>query len=184
MTAIEDYKLANKNITRFNKHLKRGNNDLVAAMYAMYCTGKSMRYIAKEYNRTHQSIYHVFNSRHYPLRSKQLKGLLVLDNIKFTETKGGYLRGTFNGRRLSMQRYVWEKHFGPVPSDSCVYHKDHDRKNNTIENLELIKISDMSGKFNPKGRNQYSFGRPGYGKTQRELRREKVARRWAKINAL
>jgi hypothetical protein len=58
------------------------------------CTGKSLEEVGTVYHKTRQTVYDVFRSRGYKLRSKQLKGLQILDGIRFTETKGGYLRGT------------------------------------------------------------------------------------------
>ena len=110
--ALRDFKPVNK--IRYNQHPKRQNNDLVDAMYAMYSTPgedgrfRSIEAVAKVYRRTRQAVYDLLRSRGYELRSKRLDGLQVLDGIRFTKTKGGYLRGTYNGRRILMHTYVWE----------------------------------------------------------------------------
>lgn len=159
-TFIEDFeKSANK--IKFNRHRHRKNNDLVAAMYAMYLRGPdgkpcSLEKIAKIYKRTRQAVYDTFRSRGYNLRSKELRGLQVLDGIKFTEMKGGYLRGSFGKRRLTMQKYVWEKERGPVKEGFVIYHIDGDKQNNNLGNLELVAFADMQKKFNPKGINQFT----------------------------
>lgn len=44
------------------------------------------------------------------------------------------------GRRL--HRVVWEFHNGPVPAGFHVHHKDGDRANNDISNLELLPASE------------------------------------------
>ena len=112
-SALQDYKPVNK--IRYNKHPRRKNNEIVAAMYAMYSTPgedgrvRSIEAVARVYRKTRQAVYDMFRSRGYELRSKRLDGLQVLDGIRFTKTKGGYLRGTFNGRRILMHTYVWEK---------------------------------------------------------------------------
>lgn len=152
---LEDLGLV-KNQIRFNKHKKRKNNDKVAAMYAAYCDGMSLHAIGKMYRKTRQAIYDVFRSRGYPLRSKQLKGLQVFDGIKFTEAKGGHLRGTTPFGRMLMHQYVWQKTNGPIPDGHYIFHKDRDPKNNELTNLELLAKKDMSKKFNPSGRNQFS----------------------------
>lgn len=36
------------------------------------------------------------------------------------------------------QRLVWERHHGPVPEGYDVHHKDRDKLNNAIENLEML----------------------------------------------
>jgi hypothetical protein len=143
------------NPIRFNKHPKRKNNDLVAAMYAMYQTGKSLNQIGVVYGRTRQAVYDVFQTRGYKLRSKELKGLQILNGINFTLTKGGYLRGSMNGKRVLMHRYVWETNRSPIPPDHDIHHINKNKQDNRIENLELLSKSEHARKY-ATGRNQYS----------------------------
>lgn len=149
----------NMNRIRLNKHPKRKNNYIVAAMYAMYKRGPegkpmSLAQIAKMYRKTRQSIHSVFQSRGYPLRSKEVGPIQVLDGLNFTETKDGYWRMTNKKRRL-MHVYVWEKHNRRLPKKSGIHHKDLDRANNKIENLECLSIIEISSKHNPHF-NQYT----------------------------
>lgn len=146
------------NPIRFNKHPKRKNNDLVAAMYAMYQMGKSLEKIAVIYGRTRQAVYDVFRTRGYELRKKELKGLQILNGVNFTLTKGGYLRGSINGERVLMHRYVWETNRTPIPPKHDIHHIDKNRQNNSIENLELLPKAEHSRKY-ATGRNQYSLKR-------------------------
>lgn len=143
------------NEIRFNKHLKRKNNDLVAAMYAMYKTGKSLKDIGIVYGRTRQCIYDVFRTRKYQLRSKELKGLQILNGINFTLTKRGYLRGSVNGVRVLMHRYVWETMRSPIPPGHDIHHLNRNRQDNRIENLELLSKSEHSRKYST-GHNQFT----------------------------
>lgn len=145
-----------KNKVLKNKHPNRKNNQVVAAMYSAYQSGMSLEQIAKLYRKTRQCVYDLFRSRGYPLRSKQHKGLTIIDGVRFTETKGGYLRGTFNKKRILAHWYVWEKAHGPIPAGYVIHHKDHDPKNNSLENLELVARDKMGKTFNPNGRNQFS----------------------------
>lgn len=147
----------------YNKHKYRKNHEVVAAMYAMYMTPdpdtnklRSLTDIGKVYRKSRQAIYDLFKSRGYQLRSKELKGLQVYDNHKFTLTKDGYLRGTVNKKRVLMHVYVWLKFNGNIPENYCVYHKDRNKENNKIDNLEIIHKSKMSSYFNPNGNNQYT----------------------------
>lgn len=57
-----------------------------------------------------------------------------IDGIKFFQRKDGY----FKARIKYAHRYVWEKNFGEIPKDFHVHHKDGDKSNNKISNLELI----------------------------------------------
>lgn len=140
----------------YNKHRKRKNHEIVAAMYAMYCLPKSLEEIGKVYRKSRQGVYDLFKSRGYKLRSKEMKGLQILDGKKFTLSSGGYLRGTINKKRVLMHYYVWEKKHGQVPKDHCLYHKDKNKENNKLSNLALIHKSKMSAVFNPNGYNQHT----------------------------
>lgn len=148
-------KLANE--LRFNKHRKRKNNDKVAAMYAMYQTGKSLEKIGRIYRKTRQTVYDVFKTRGYELRRKMLVGLLQVDGIQFTKTKGNHYRGTKDGKRILLHRYLWEKYHGPVPYEHVVYHIDRNVLNNDPSNLGVLMKNKMGRSFNPEGRNQYTY---------------------------
>ena len=142
---------------KYNLHPKRKNNLIVAAMYDAYQGGMSLDAIGKLYGKTRQAIYDTFRSRGYPLRSKQYKGLQVLDGIRFTLAKNGHLRGTLpDGRRVMMHWYVWERVHGPIPAGHCIYHVDKNPTNNALENLAILPKEMMGRYFNPTGRNQFS----------------------------
>jgi len=170
------------NNVRFNKHLKRKNNEIVAAMYALYCTGKSLQEVGAVYQKTRQAVYDVFRTRGYELRSKQFKGLQVLDGIRFTLTKGGYLRGTTpDGRRILLHQFVWEKHNGPIPPKHVVRIMNGDLHDCRIENLELLSLSEWNKRFSPH-LNQFTSP-TGSRKTRTSVRdrvRAERDARWAK----
>lgn len=58
------------------------------------------------------------------------------DGKKFVldEDKGYFKCGT-----VYMHRYVWEYHNGPIPEGYEIHHKDLNRANNKIENLECLE---------------------------------------------
>ena len=47
----------------------------------------------------------------------------------------------FQCRGKRLHRVVWEYHNGPIPKGFHVHHKDNNRSNNQIENLELLHKS-------------------------------------------
>lgn len=62
------------------------------------------------------------------------------NGIKFTrdEKTGYYLNSTIRKR---MHRYVWEFYNGEIPKGYQIHHKDKDKANNDISNLEMIPRS-------------------------------------------
>ena len=54
-------------------------------------------------------------------------------------TKKGYLRYRTDGKRLRMEhQLVWEEHFGKIPAGMQIHHKDFDKTNNDVSNLQLV----------------------------------------------
>lgn len=65
----------------------------------------------------------------------------------------GYERKTWNGYTLvkideknwvRKHIYLWEQHNGPIPNDSCLIFLDGNKENVTLENLELVKRSELA----------------------------------------
>ena len=134
---------------KLTKNKRHENDEIVNAMYAMYCLPRSLEYIGRKYGLKRQTIYALLKQWGYSLRSKKMLGLQVLDNINFSKITGNeFLRGTVNKKRIYMHHYVWQKYKGDIPYKHCVYHKDRNRSNNNIENLILIPKDKMSSKFN------------------------------------
>lgn len=97
--------------------------------------GKSLEDIGKLYRISRQAVYDLFNLRGYELRSKKMEGLIIIDGIKFTLNKQGYLRGTVNKKRTTAQKYVWEKYNGSVPDGYVIHHKNGIKTDNDVSNL-------------------------------------------------
>lgn len=53
-----------------------------------------------------------------------------------------YLYVTKNSKRKQVHILEWEKHNGPKPKNMCIHHKDNDKHNFNINNLELLSHSD------------------------------------------
>ena len=50
----------------------------------------------------------------------------------------GYFRKKTNGVLEMYHRTVWKEHYGDIPEGYEVHHKDHNKENNDITNLELL----------------------------------------------
>ena len=56
--------------------------------------------------------------------------------------KKGYAQIYINGKDTKLHVYIWEKENGPKPKGYEIHHKDLDKSNYDISNLELLKLSD------------------------------------------
>lgn len=69
-----------------------------------------------------------------------------------TLSKAGYIVICIDGVRKYQHRDIMEKHIGrSLEEDELVHHINHDRKDNRIENLQLVKKSEHSKIHAPKG---------------------------------
>lgn len=75
----------------------------------------------------------------------RLAGLLLKSpKLANSATRSGYLRLSWSspGRARSLEarqhRVIWETFVGPIPPGYQINHKDLDKKNNRLENLEVV----------------------------------------------
>lgn len=61
---------------------------------------------------------------------------VVYEGHKYTVQQGYYRRV------CQLHRRIWENHFGKIPDDHQIHHKNGIKTDNRIENLECIHISD------------------------------------------
>lgn len=47
-----------------------------------------------------------------------------------------------NGKKMDEHRFVWEQAYGPIPPNHVVHHKNGNKSDNRLENLELLTLSD------------------------------------------
>ena len=59
---------------------------------------------------------------------------------KWTEKSTGYYQSTqdIEGKRRWLHQWTWQKENGPQPRGYEVHHKDHNKHNNELSNLELL----------------------------------------------
>lgn len=66
-----------------------------------------------------------------------MEKFIYYNGLKFTrDDKTGYYLNSTNRKRL--HRYVWESVNGDIPEGYEIHHKDGDKSNNDISNLELL----------------------------------------------
>lgn len=53
--------------------------------------------------------------------------------------KDGYIDHKIGGKMYLEHRLIWEAEHGPIPDGYVIHHKDHNRANNKLENLELME---------------------------------------------
>lgn len=65
-------------------------------------------------------------------------------NVYTNNGDKGYYRCYHEGKLKRYHRVVWEEHHGPIPEGFDIHHKDMDKANNDISNLELISHKEHS----------------------------------------
>lgn len=123
-------------------------------MYLEYCDGMSLDDVGKMFCMTRQSVYCGFKRRDFKLRSQKKLDCLYFNGKKYTLRNHGYYSCT-NGNRNLMHRDVWEFYNGDIPVGYDVHHKNQDKSDNRIKNLELLK-KDEHARMYATGHNQYS----------------------------
>jgi hypothetical protein len=122
--------------------------------YQSYLDGYSLEQVAEQLQVTRQCVYKAFKKRGYSLRGVNFRPHQLYDGKKFTLRNTGYYASTTDERCL-MHRYVWELQNGGIPNGYDIHHRDRNKSNNSIENLELIKHDDHAKKYST-GNNQFT----------------------------
>lgn len=52
----------------------------------------------------------------------------------------GYPTIYVDGKNVLLHRYIWEKHYGTIPEGFEIHHKDKNRHNYDLSNLELVEL--------------------------------------------
>lgn len=129
-------------------------NKLYEEMYDWYKQGYSLQQVGEMFGMSRQSVYTGFKRRKYLLREKKELPFVTFNSEKFTIRNNGYYGKTYGNREL-MHRYVWRFYKGDIPKGYDIHHKDRNKTNNKIENLEIYEKSEHARKFNT-GRNQFT----------------------------
>jgi hypothetical protein len=141
------------------RQFNRKNNVKVAHLYALYLSGKSLRYIAEVMYQgrfTHQALADVFRVRGYKLRTKKLKPARIYKGVEYRPAHGGY-RSRVGGKTVYLHKLIWEEHNGKIPPDHYIIFKDSNHENIVIENLICILSIDAKKQYNYS--NQFGYKR-------------------------
>jgi hypothetical protein len=131
------------------------NDERADKAVELYNSGMSFAKVAKIMGGTRQSIYDMVRLRSkYKPRRVMPADCQYFNGIKYTKRANGYFLST-KGNRTLMHRDVWEFYNSPIPEGFDIHHKDHNRANNKIENLELIAKDEHARKY-ATGHNQFS----------------------------
>lgn len=134
---------------------RRRNDDKANKAVFLYNDGFSISEIAEKLGGTRQSIYDLLIRRDgYEPRKLEPADCQYFNNRKYSKRANGYYLATSKPRTL-MHRDVWESINGKIPFNHDVHHKDHDRSNNTIDNLELLSKQEHARRYST-GHNQYT----------------------------
>jgi len=125
-------------------------------MYEFYNQGFSLAQVARKYGVTRQSVYGLFKYRNWCLREKTELPYTVFEGSKYTMRNNGYY-GKTCGKRTLLHRDVWKWHEGEIPRGYDIHHRDGDKTNNSIENLECLPKAEHTRKYSPH-HNQYTKG--------------------------
>jgi len=93
----------------------------------------------------------------------------------------GYRVQYINGGLVYEHRLVWEYFNGAIPSGLEINHKDGNRQNNELKNLELVTRSEnikhsyeVLGRKTPTGKDHWMFGKSPSSTTKAKMRKAKL----------
>ena len=117
--------------------LKRDHGDWNDA----YRKGIPIGMIARLAGVTRQAVQWWLVNNGFGLRKRILKPYVIFRGEKFSADKKGYMMSTTTIGR-SLHRFKWESMRGPIPKGFHVHHKDENKMNNSIYNLECLSPKD------------------------------------------
>src|SRR5688500_6774983 len=129
--------------------MSRAGDVRAAAMFARYELGLSLSQVAAELGCTRQTVYGLFAARGWKLRSRTpARKCVGWNGLRYTMRDSGYFACTTGDRHL-LHRAVWALANGPIPDDYDVHHRDEDKTNNALSNLECLPKAEHTRLYSP-----------------------------------
>ena len=119
-----------------------------------YKKGFSCEAIGQMFSISRQAVWEWLLNNGYTLRKKKILSYIIYRDIKFTPSGHGYYRATRRKKNISLHRYKYQCEIGEIPDGYDIHHRDGDRQNNDLKNLECITKADHTRKYSPHC-NQY-----------------------------
>lgn len=115
------------------------NDALAIRMYDRYCQGLSVEEVAREFGRSRQSVWKMWDRRGYQLRPVRgpARAAVEYGGVTYSVGTQGYMRSTTGDRHL-LHRRVWQEANGTIPPGYDIHHRDHNKLNNDLGNLQLL----------------------------------------------
>lgn len=83
----------------------------------------------------------------------------------------GYPKIWVDGKNVRLHKYIWEKTYGPVPDGMVIHHKDGDKLNYDLSNLELMDSTEHHRMHGKQGK-----GRKLSAETRRKMSESRKGR--------
>lgn len=90
---------------------------------------------------------------------------IIYKGVKFNLQQGYYRR------IVQLHRQIWEDHFGKIPDDYHIHHKNGDKTDNRIENLECLHVAEHRKIHNSQKEIQYQVCKIGSKLSLRKKRK-------------
>jgi len=111
-------------------------------MHSLYLQGHSLAEVGRAFGVSRQTVFKMLSQRGLKLRSKSPPIMVVeFAGTRYTRRANGYFASTSNPRTY-LHRDIYEKAHGPIPDGLEVHHKNEDKTDNRLGNLELMRSSD------------------------------------------
>ena len=103
----------------------------IEKIHKEYLDGCNIYDLAEKYNTSHTTLYRWFKKSNLKVLNKSE----AKKDDKNPHWKGG-LSNAYNHIKA---REIWQIHYGKIPKNHVIHHKDGNHLNNNIENLECLE---------------------------------------------